>query len=145
LLHDIGLLLIATALPDQSLSMADAGSDFQLAERERELLGFSHFEVGADLLARWNCPASVQEASLFCQTNAYEFQAPMSLGMVVKTASLLADASGNAVFGSTEDLTFVPDLLEALSISKPAAFMETFQMEYKGFQSCVASGGATVR
>jgi hypothetical protein len=65
--------------------------------------------------------------------------------MVVKTASLLADASGNAVFSSTEDLTFVPDLLDALSISKPTAFMETFQMEYKGFQSCVGSGGVTVR
>lgn len=144
LLHDIGLLLIATALPNESLSMADALSDFQLAERERELLGFSHFEVGADLLARWSCPGSVQEASLFCQTNAFEYQTPMSLGMVVKTASLLADATGFSVFGSNEDLGFVPELLDALSVQKPTAFIELFRVEYRGFQTCVATAGATV-
>jgi HD-like signal output (HDOD) protein len=145
LLHDIGLLLIATALPDQSLCMADALSDFQVAARERELFGFSHFEVGVDLLARWNCPASVQEASLFCQTNAFECHTSMSLGMVVKNASLLADASGFSVFGSNEDQTFVPELLDALKIQKPATFIEVFQTEYNGFQTGVGSGGVTVR
>ena len=39
LLHDIGLLLIATALPDQSLSVSDTLSDFQLAERDADLPG----------------------------------------------------------------------------------------------------------
>jgi HD-like signal output (HDOD) protein len=144
LLHDIGLLLIATGLPDHPLAIADAGSDYQLVEWERELLGFSHFEVGADLLARWNCPPIVQEASLFCQHNTFQYQNPLSLGVVVKTASLLADASGFSVFGSTEDLTFVPELLGALSIQKPAAFMEVFRMEYSAFQSCGTGGGSTV-
>lgn len=136
LLHDIGLLLIATGLPDQSLAIADARSDYQLVERERQLLGFTHFEVGADLLVRWNCPAIIQDASIFCQSNAFEYHSPLSLGMVVKTASLLANANGISVFGSNQDLTF--ELLDALSIQKPAAFIEVFRMEYNGFQSCVA-------
>jgi hypothetical protein len=69
----------------------------------------------------------------------------MSLGMVVKNASLLADASGFSVFGSNEDHTFVPELLDALKIQKPATFIEVFQTEYNGFQTGVGSGGVTVR
>lgn len=137
LLHDIGLLLIATGLPDRASEMADAGSDYQLAEWERQLLGFSHFEIGASLLDRWNCPATVQDASLFCQRNAFEFQCPMSLGLVVKTASLLADASGMAIFGSEDSAEFTTDLLDAVDVHKPSKFIEVFRAEYKGFQSCV--------
>lgn len=137
LLHDIGLLLIATGLPDPASEMADAGSDYQLAEWERQLLGFSHFEIGASLLERWKCPRIVQDASLFCQKNAFEFQCPMSLGLVVKTASLLADASGMAIFGSEDSAAFTVDLLDAVSIQKPSKIIDTFHAEYKGFQSCV--------
>jgi HD-like signal output (HDOD) protein len=100
LLHDIGLLLIATGLPEQALVMSDAGSDYQLVGWERELLGFTHYEIGADLLARWNCPPIVREASVFCESNAFEYGQPLTLGMVVKTASLLADANGLSMFGS---------------------------------------------
>ena len=138
LLHDVGLLLIATAFPEQALEMADAGSDYQLAAWERQLLGFTHFEIGAELLARWNCPAIVQDASVFCQTNAFEFGTPMSLGMAVKTASLLADANGMSTFGSNHNPAFAPELLGAVSIQNPAVFIETFRTEYNGFQSCVA-------
>ena len=137
LLHDVGLLLIATAFPEQALEMADAGSDYQLAAWERELLGFTHFEIGADLLARWNCPAIVQDASVFCQKNAFELRTPMSLGMAVKTASLLADSNGMSMFGSNQDSAFAPELLGALSVQNPATFIEVFQKEYNGFQSCV--------
>jgi len=137
LLHDIGLLLIATGLPDHSLAVADAGSDYQLVEWERQLLGFTHFEIGADLLMRWNCPAIVQDVSVFCQSNTFQYQSPLKLGTVVKTASLLADASGMSMFGSNQDSTLVPELLDALNIQKPAAFMDLFRAEYSGFQTCV--------
>ena len=138
LLHDVGLLLIATAFPEQALEMADAGSDYQLAAWERQLLGFTHFEIGADLLARWNCPTIVRDASVFCQKNAFEFGNPMSLGMVVKTASLLADANGMSTFGSNHHLAFASELLGALSIQNPATFIDAFQTEYNCFHSSVA-------
>ncbi len=137
LLHDIGLLLIATGLPDHALPVADAGSDYQLVEWERQLLGFTHFEIGSDLLMRWNCPAIVQDVSVFCQSNAFAYENPLKLGTVVKTASLLADASGMSMFGSNQDSTLGPDLLDALNIQKPAAFMDVFRAEYSGFQACV--------
>lgn len=136
LLHDIGLLLIATGLPEEAETLSEVANDCQMVERERALLGFSHFEIGASLMARWNCPRIVQEASLFCQTNTFQFQNPASLGIVVKTASLLADANGMSVFGPdrNEDLSFAPHLLDALSIPKPAALMEGFFAEFSGFQ-----------
>jgi HD-like signal output (HDOD) protein len=137
-LHDIGLLLIATAFPDESLQIAEAGSDYHVAECERQLLGFTHFEIGADLLARWNCPAIVREASVFCQHNTFEYRSPLSLGMVVKTASLVADGDGISVFHSDEDWTLMPELLDALSIPKPTSFIDKFRAEYDGLRSCMS-------
>ncbi len=144
LLHDIGLLLIGTGLPEQALVMADAESDEQLVERERELLGFTHYEIGADLLALWNCPPVVREASVFCESSAFEYDQPLRLGMIVKTASLLADANGLSMFGDNRDPDLVPDTLDALRIQKAATFMEHFHMEYRGFQSQVAQRPAAV-
>jgi HD-like signal output (HDOD) protein len=145
LLHDIGLLLIGTGLPEQALAMSEAESDEQLVEWERELLGFTHYEVGADLLALWNCPPVVREASVFCESNAFDYAQPLGLGMVVKTASLLADANGLSMFGDNRDPAFVPETLDALRIQKAATFMEHFQMEYRGFQSQVAQRPAVLQ
>src|SRR5580658_3317783 len=47
LLHDIGLLLIGAGLPEHfSAITAHSESETQLLENERELLGFTHFELG---------------------------------------------------------------------------------------------------
>lgn len=136
LLHDIGLLLIATGLPEEAQKISDATGDYQLLEREREVLGFTHFEIGAALLSRWRCPAIVQEASLFCQFNTFQFESPTSLGMAVKIASLLADANGMSIFGAQQnEESFGSDLLEAIQISKPAEFVNVFQAEYGGLSS----------
>jgi HD-like signal output (HDOD) protein len=134
LLHDVGLLLIATGVPDQVQSISEAESDYQVAEREREALGFTHFEIGTGLLSRWGCPAIVQEAALFCQSNTFQYETPLSLGMAVKTASLFADANGFSIFGQprSEDAEFGPYLLDALSVPKSAAFVDAFQAEYGG-------------
>lgn len=133
LLHDIGLLLIATGLPEDAQKITDATGDYQLAEREREVLGFTHFEIGAALMSRWGCPTIVQEASLFCQFNTFQFENPSSLGMAVKLASMLADASGMSIFGAQRlDDSFGPDLLEAIHVPKPAEFINVFESEYGG-------------
>jgi HD-like signal output (HDOD) protein len=144
LLHDVGLLLIATGLPDRSLAFSDVESDYQLAEWERDVLGFTHFEVGVDLLERWNCPAIVQQAALFCQQNAFELRSPQSLGMVVKTASLLADSNGMSVFGLNHSPMLPADLLDALNVSEPIAFIEAFRLEYGGFHSCQSSPATSI-
>lgn len=136
LLHDIGLLLLAVALPDEAQAISEAGNDCQMVHCERELLGFNHFEIGVSIMKRWNCPEIVQEAAAFCQTNTFQFQNPPSLGVVVKTASLLADANGLSVFEPKHPVgsSFVPTLMEALDIAKPSALIDLFEKEYGGLQ-----------
>jgi len=140
LLHDIGLPLIAVGLPEQFRAIAmHTGNDLQMIERERELLGFTHFDLGAEMLARWNCPPMVQEAARFCERTEFQFDQPLNLGTAVKTASLLADATGISLFDSGEDDGFATELLAVLEIPAPVKFMETFRTEYNGLQACAAA------
>ena len=78
-------------------------NDAELVERERDLLGFTHFDLGAELLARWNCPQMVQEAVWSCESAEAANEHPPNLGAIVKTASLLADANGVTTFDIGED------------------------------------------
>jgi HD-like signal output (HDOD) protein len=139
LLHDIGLPLIAVGLPEQYRVIAmQAGSEVGIAEREREMLGFTHFDLGAEMLARWNCPPIVQEATRFGDSAEISSERPLNLGVVVKTASLLADASGISIFDSSEDNELAIQLLEALEIPGPLNFMAKFEAEFSNVKACAA-------
>jgi putative nucleotidyltransferase with HDIG domain len=139
LLHDIGLPLIVVGLPEQFRAIAmQAGGEVNLVEREREVLGFTHFDLGAEMLARWNCPPMVQEATRFGDTMELPSERPLSLAAVVKTASLLADASGISTFDSSEDDSLVTQLLEALEIPDPLHFIAKFKAEFDSVQPCAA-------
>jgi len=139
LLHDIGLPLFAVGLPEQFRTIAmQNGNDVQMIERERELLGFTHFDLGAELLARWNCPPVVKEAARFCERTEFEYEQPQKLGTVVKTASLLADSNGISIFDSGDENNLTADLLDALEIQAPVEFLATFKTEYNGLQACAA-------
>ena len=63
LLHDIGHLVLYLKLPElmHDLLSEDAAQTRSLYQREIELLGYSHADVGASLLANWNVPASIYE------------------------------------------------------------------------------------
>lgn len=139
LLHDIGLPLIAVGLPEQYRVIAlQVGSEAEVVERERELFGFTHFDLGAEMLARWNCPAMVQEATRFGDSVAIPSERPLNLGAVVKTASLLADASGISIFDSRTDGDLAIQLLEALGIAAPLDFIAKFEAEFSNVQACAA-------
>lgn len=56
LLQDIGALALMQAMPDRYAQLGDASTDTAQLERERELFGSDHAEVGAWLAARWNLP-----------------------------------------------------------------------------------------
>jgi HD-like signal output (HDOD) protein len=136
LLHDIGLPLLAVGLPEEFRSItAHATNDAQIVERERELLGFTHFDLGAELLARWNCPQMVQEAVWSCESAESAGERPPKLGAIVKTASLLADANGVSTFDTGEDHERTMELLEALAIPAPVDFIEKFEREFSALQA----------
>jgi putative nucleotidyltransferase with HDIG domain len=136
LLHDIGLPLLAVGLPEEFRAItANAASDADLVERERELLGFTHFDLGAELLVRWNCPQSVQEAVWSCESAEPGAERPPKLGAIVKTASLIADAIGITTFDTAEDNERTTKLLDALAIPDPLDFIERFKREFSALQA----------
>jgi len=136
LLHDIGLPLLAVGLPEAFQKItASAVNDAEIVERERELLGFTHFDVGAELLARWNCPRMVQEAVWSCEGTGAAHEHPPKLGEIVKTASLLADANGISTFETVEDSERTAELLNTLGVPAPAEFMEKFKREFSALQT----------
>ena len=67
LVHEIGRLLIAIAMPEDhaAISRRLAQSGARRSVVERELLGTTHGEVGAYVLALWSIPLSVIEAVAF--------------------------------------------------------------------------------
>ena len=58
MLHDIGRLVIYITLADKArdILLITGGNDWLLPETERDVLGFTHMEVGAELLRKWNLP-----------------------------------------------------------------------------------------
>jgi putative nucleotidyltransferase with HDIG domain len=64
LLHDIGQLILAVALPDQlEAALARAQLETQpLCAAEKDLMGISHAEIGAYLLGLWGLPYPIVEA-----------------------------------------------------------------------------------
>jgi hypothetical protein len=130
---------MAVGLPDQFRAiMKDAGNDSQIIDRERELLGFTHLDLGAEMLAGWHCPPIVREAARFCECTEFQFEQPLNLGAAVKTASLLANANGISIFDTGEDDNLTADLLDALEIPAPQDFLAAFKLEYTGLQACAA-------
>lgn len=67
LLHDIGKLLIAIAAPDEMTRILDLREERggSSAECELEILGVTHAEISAEILARWNLPEPIQQAVRF--------------------------------------------------------------------------------
>jgi hypothetical protein len=80
----------------------------------------------------------VQEATRFSETREVPSERPLSLGAVVKTASLLADASGISIFDSNKDNDVAIPILDALGIAAPLDFIAKFEAEYSNVQACAA-------
>jgi putative nucleotidyltransferase with HDIG domain len=99
LLHDIGALVLYRQCPDearQALELANDGS-MPLNVAEREVLGFDHGEVGAELMRAWNLPESFVEVAFYhhqpCAAERYRLEtatvhlADVISGMACGTAS----------------------------------------------------------
>ena len=67
LLHDVGQVVLAMGKPRefQAALKASAGAGPALHVVEKELLGFTHAEVGAYLLGSWGLPLAIVESTAF--------------------------------------------------------------------------------
>jgi len=91
LLHDAGKLVLATGLPDQyrAILKQQQQQPRPLGDVEREVLGASHAEVGAYLLALWALPDPLVEALAWHHQPRESFRTDMSPLLLVHVADFL--------------------------------------------------------
>jgi HD-like signal output (HDOD) protein len=105
LLHDISRLLVYTQLPNHSLYILTEAKRRQESIRtlEKETLGFTHEELGGELLKAWNCPdvlvrrVAMHHAPLTGDAPAED--------AVLPVANMLAHALG---YGSSGEILVLP-------------------------------------
>ena len=96
LLHDVGKLLIAIAMPEQFETMYDfytAGGD-SMDDCELELAGVTHAEVSGGILEKWKLPKPIQEAVAYHHSPAQADQDKLHLAHVIGAADHYINASG---------------------------------------------------
>jgi HD-like signal output (HDOD) protein len=90
LLHDIGKLILASAAPSRYgeviAQVRDAGAN--IVKAESEILGCSHAEVGAFLMALWGLPDIVVEAVAFHHNPKESFQSSFSPVIATHAATI---------------------------------------------------------
>ncbi|MGQ9916177.1 MAG: HDOD domain-containing protein [Bryobacteraceae bacterium] len=123
LLHDLGRLMIATALPEEFLRIrAMRVSSGKLLEQcEYTVIDSSHAELSAAALGKWNLPAPIQKAALYHhhpELDPGRHAAAATLSLVVSVANDLANSAGHAI--SEEDEKEAPPPQESLSRLKLA-------------------------
>ena len=67
LLHDIGKLVIAQRMPDETrmIQLEAEKGERSIFEIEQDFLGFHHAEVGGELMRSWNMPEALLESVSF--------------------------------------------------------------------------------
>ena len=91
MMHDIGKLILTTAYPDQAKEIyhkQEPGSDWQ---READIFGISHAQIGAYLLGVWNLPNPVVEAVAYHHMPEKAIDHPFSPLSATHIANLLID------------------------------------------------------
>lgn len=95
LLHDVGSLVLYRSLPEvaSELLLTAQGDEQVLSHAEADVLGFTHAEVGAKLLAVWKLPESLIEA-VGCHHEPAVAKNAQLESAIVHIADVLANRSG---------------------------------------------------
>lgn len=116
LLHNLGLLISAYLFPKEMglvFQRNEEGSG-SLAEIQRELLGFSSAEVGAEVAKRWQLPKPVI-AAISCESiEQYDGEFPILVKMLDFCEKWIKDEFEN--MPESENLADIPDkILESIA------------------------------
>ncbi len=106
LLHDIGKLILAGNLPEmyETVQKLKASKNITTREAEMEILGTSHAELGACLLATWGLPLPILQAIAWHHEPARSGENGFSLLATVHAANVFAHEAqaGNAACESVD-------------------------------------------
>ena len=96
LLHDVGKLLIAVAMPqefEQICGIYEAGGD-TLADCEVEVTGITHAEISGAILERWKLPMPIQEAVAYHHSATLADQETLHLAHVIEVSDHYVNMAG---------------------------------------------------
>jgi HD-like signal output (HDOD) protein len=106
LLHNLGILGLMSAYPNEYCRMLDVYNDFgfELLQTERDLFDIDHCAAGAYLARDWSFPDKL--ASAIAVHHDEPVSGERSIDNVVKLSWRLADTLGYAAFPSVQDWAF---------------------------------------
>jgi HD-like signal output (HDOD) protein len=142
LLHDMGKLLVAIALPDAYVELQRICSIASQApsQSEIEVLGCTLAEMSAEALKAWNLPEPIQNAVRFCNEPARDEVVPVSghyrLSAAVRAADQYATAAGIPVQSSaTAMLTTAREYLDPICGEAADHVVELFTTEFEAIRA----------
>jgi HD-like signal output (HDOD) protein len=121
LLHDVGKLLMAVALPDEPY---DSGK-FETA----------HAELSGAVLARWNLPAPIREAALYHHAPGEAAAGELHLTWLVNSADRLANDLGHSLVPQPQAQEIACEHLDTLGLEgQLPALLEHFEGEFEALK-----------
>jgi putative nucleotidyltransferase with HDIG domain len=113
IMHDIGRLALSAVRPTEYNYLLEsyAGSSRGMMDREREVFGMDHCEVGNRLVTEWNLPEDFRAIVAGHHTPCQECKC-WDIATLVGLSCRIADSAGFAAFRSCEPAPFDALLLE---------------------------------
>ena len=139
LLHDIGRLLMAIALPadyEQVVALAkERGCSF--TDVEQEVFGLSHAEVSGFVLEKWNLPKEIREAVKYHHHPDLPADRPLHLAHIVSAADRFVTRLGYGMTATPppqpEESFEEPDPLGLNAIAE--GLVDSFQEEFDALRA----------
>jgi HD-like signal output (HDOD) protein len=136
-LHDLGQLVIALALPDKYMEIREihACRKGDLRECERAMLGFSHEEIGAAALERWSLPEPIRDAVRH-HHRPTPIEAGVQLSHLLCAADVTVNQFGISILPGTPELDDkYPQLVEIGVGSHLSRILLEFHTEFDAIRS----------
>lgn len=137
ILHDVGRIGLASVRPVQysALLATHAGPSESILQREQELFGVDHCEVGLELVREWKLPEDFG-CTTEAHHGAHDPAAGWTLEELLKMSCKLADAAGFPAFVGCKTEPY-EDLLLKLPEREKAQFYETSEALHEEVASCI--------
>jgi len=135
LLHDVGRMLIARALPTQhELILALSTSSAAYLACESQVLGWTHPELSADALVSWNLPEPIAAAVRNHHKPETNLSTPLQLSRVLAAADHYVNSLGASIHASSAPPQPMADTsqIESLGLDADsrAATLAEFKIEH---------------
>lgn len=92
LLHDVGILIAGSQIPEYCDLLDDSATSLkELRQKEKQAFGFSHCQLGAEVLHEWQIPDSITQPIRFHHNPAEAPPEYRDGAFVIQVADLIAD------------------------------------------------------